>query len=254
MSPWLKLAFPVGLGVVAGFLNYSATQSRIAMDEFVALKQEIQSGESVEESHLKPVLLPVGLGDLQKLAVPWRERSVLVQQIYNRNLMENDLIYWQDTEKVKKTPTQKPDELLIEVALLDKDVSVLHKFLRVGDKIKFALVPTIGDHSPESGEEAAANSKADVQTAVTYIGPFEVRLVGDRVTRNDEQTNHGNERYERIITVAGKFLPQGDQLDAVSSRLYYAAKHLGKEQIIGFTRYFPEGEGDKEEAFLLPAK
>jgi hypothetical protein len=241
MSQWLRLAFPIGLGVVAALMNYSATRSRIATGEFVAMNQEIRSGAFVEEQQLKPVRLPLALDGLKQVAVPWPERNALYQRIYTRDLMQNDLVLVQDTEIARNELKENSGEQLIEVALSDKDVRVLHKFLRVGDRIKFAVAPCENVHSGEPRDDSKDGATKQERMRVEYIGPFEVRAVGERVTRTEEESKRGGDRYERIITVAGKCIAD-DELDAVSSRLYCAAKCLGDEQIVGFKRCVSEEE------------
>lgn len=72
------LTLPVGLAVAAAFLNASMLKSKLQPVMVVGLVKQVEAGEVIEESDLKPVKLRFPTQDAGYYFWPWDQREALV--------------------------------------------------------------------------------------------------------------------------------------------------------------------------------
>lgn len=96
MSRWLKLGIPVGLGILAMFLNWMAGMSSLEPSYFVRINTDMRPGDKFSEENLSVLELRGPTGTLQATAIPWKDRSVLFNRECARELKKGDILFWRD--------------------------------------------------------------------------------------------------------------------------------------------------------------
>jgi hypothetical protein len=174
MKTLMKLAVPLGLGIVATVLNFMAGQSAKAPVAFLVAGTDITAGSAFTTDNTQKVELPNDqAGTLKGVVVPASERAVVLGRICPRNLKKGDVIFYRDVSPTEPDLDLRKDEELYFLSLEGLVTNSLPALLKVGDEIGFWVYPR---PAAEGGKAA----KADPE----YVGPFRVVSLGKRITRD----------------------------------------------------------------------
>ncbi|TWU05314.1 hypothetical protein CA54_60020 [Symmachiella macrocystis] len=185
MNHLTKLALPVGLGLVAAFLNYKTVSARIQPQYFVRVSEDLQAGESFSGDNLTKVSLQGERSDLSKTFVPWKERAVLYQRPVPRNLQAGDIVFWRDATAPTLKLSAEPGELEFHVAF--RDLQAVPKDIRAGQQVSFR----VGTDTTKLRGDARTNYVANATTD-QKIGPFRVLEVGGFDVSGEEDAARSN--------------------------------------------------------------
>ncbi|HUG92892.1 MAG TPA: hypothetical protein VML55_18770 [Planctomycetaceae bacterium] len=176
------LIIAAALGIVAAVCNWLYVNRQAAgyeRETFVGVKAaaQVNAGDTFEESDLEPVSVPRQyLGDLDKRAVRWADRSTAIGQKATRSYFNDEVLLAQDLT----TPAQRNlSEVLGEneaARWVPADpATFVPRHFNPGDLVSF-VVPVAGGTSPASRNGTGAPLPALTET----IGPFEILALGDR--------------------------------------------------------------------------
>jgi hypothetical protein len=210
MRHWIGLMFAMGLGALAGGLNWSVIHSRTAPRAFIRIDRDLEAGEPIRDEYLERKDIRGDLGSLFEAALPYDERATLFNRPAPRTLHRGDLILFSDAESPPAELMARAGEDALPVPL--EGVSIVPELLRVGDEIRF-LVTATGLRGPEPTADGGD------PTSYHYLGPFRILSVGSRLTRRPPGEDDPSPGDPRLITVAIKHQADGEPLDSQTRRL-----------------------------------
>lgn len=225
MNWLLKLAVPIGLGIVATVLNFMAGATSQKPVYFVAAKTDIAAGTPFSDDVLISIPVPSSaVGTLKGAAFTYDERAVLLGRPCPRELKKGEIIFYQDASPKEPELDLHADEVA-EFLSLEGITNNLPKVLKVGDKIGFYVPvapPTDGKGDPLKA------GKMEIE----YIGPFRIVSIGGRITRDVSGKMSAATGETREIGFAVK--KTGDRLDEKVKRLFEArlAQSAGGGQVV----------------------
>jgi hypothetical protein len=232
MNPMLKLVLPIGLGLLAGGLNWFAVKKGPPPRAMAVATAEIKAGDVFKESHFGKLMVPGELTDnLPKTAVPYEHLETLYGRESTRDVKKGDMILWQDSTRPGWELSAMPDEKALPISL--EGLSSVPKLIRVGDQIGFL----VSKEQPvvKGADAKSLDRRPPDELNLDYIGPFRVLSVGERISRdNSDKTMSPRNGDERVITVAVKMGTDG-QIDARTRKLIsarYGEKTVG-QRIVG---------------------
>ncbi len=77
MTHWKKLSLPIILGIVAGYLNYEALNTRLTPQELIGVNRKIPRGERITEADLVRVEVSPSPGNQRHFWL-WKDRYQLI--------------------------------------------------------------------------------------------------------------------------------------------------------------------------------
>jgi hypothetical protein len=215
MPTWMKLAIPIGLGVLAALLNYMGRSAETAPVSYVRLNQDLDLGVEFKEEFLERVDLPKNLGTLEQSAIPYKDRAVLYQRPNPRKLKKGDILLWRDATPPDPGLALREGEVALHLSLEGLSAS-LPAIIKIGDEIGFYLPKQVTTASPKDKEPASS------QPSMEYVGPFRVLSIGKRVASDTPEKSGGFVVDEREITLAIKPKAGAGQPDVNTTRLLLA--------------------------------
>ena len=157
MKSLLKLAIPIGLGILATVLNFMAGASNQKLVYFLAANSDIPAGTIITDQHVKQVGIPANqVGSLKGTAVPYSEKAVLFGRPCPRALKENDLIFYRDVSPSDPEMDLRDNEVAIHLSLEGFITTSLPSILNIGDEIDFLVPkrpPELGKGSEKAGDK-----------------------------------------------------------------------------------------------------
>ncbi len=171
MNHLTKLALPIGLGLVAAFLNYKTVNARLQPQFFVRVSDDLKAGDSFSDTNLTQVPLYGDTSDLEQTFVPWKERAVLYQRPVPRDLKAGDVVFWRDATAPTLKLSADAGELEFHVPF--RDLQAVPKDIRAGQQVSFRL----GVDKTKLRGDARTNYVA-ADAVDQKIGPFRVLEVG----------------------------------------------------------------------------
>lgn len=237
MNPMLKLAIPIGLGLVAGGLNWYAVRKGPPPRALAVAVAEVKAGDVFKESHFAKLMVSRELNDaLPKTAVPYEHLETLYGRESTRDLKKGDMVLWQDSTRPGWELSAMPDEKALPISL--DGLSSVPKLIRVGDQIGFLVAKEqqqVKTADAKAGDAKTGDRRRPDELDLDYIGPFRVLSVGERISRDNSEKNMSSRGGdERVITVAVKMGTDG-QIDARTRKLItarYGEKTIG-QRIVG---------------------
>ncbi len=227
MSLWIKLGLPIGLGLVASFMNMVATTSKLAKYVAVRINQEVEFGVPLREEMLERAEISGDLFNLPKSFVAWKDRASIYGHPAPRRFETGDLVMWRDAEPQNNILPTNAGELPMSVSL--GGVTVVPEFISVGEQVSFFVgkQPSRGTRDPADWDSRDHLAPA-ARSIAHQIGPFRVLAVGNRTTK----LGQGQTRNERILTIAAR-IAAGGVLDEKSDRLLAALKGFDEMEVMG---------------------
>lgn len=196
MNNVLKLLLPLGLGAVAGGLNFwvmseMAARPEPTIYEYVTVKQDIPIGEPFPEEAIER------FESTQEIpaAIPWDERSILFENVSPRTLKTGDLVLRRDLQ-TRQSLALGDDEFGVHFAL--QGVDYQPEVVRVGKRVEF-VVPV---SAPATGGPGG-----NVTSHYERVGPFRIVSLGRQLRPSVEGTGSGT-RVAKTITIA---VPKSDK-------------------------------------------
>ncbi|MBY0525257.1 MAG: hypothetical protein K2R98_17755 [Gemmataceae bacterium] len=225
MSPWIKLAIPIGLGLVAAAINFYVMTDKPAPRAFAVAREDIRSGAPFKESSIGVMMVPGEVaGSFPRTAVPYAHRETIYGRPATRDLKRGDMILWQDSSQPGWELSAGAGEEALPISL--DGLSTVPRLIRVGDQVGFLIAQT----GARTGKEPLVKTG---DPEVDYIGPFRVLSVGERISRDgDKKSDRAGD--DRIITVAMKLGPN-NKIDE-TTRKYLVARvgeRSGTLRIVG---------------------
>lgn len=236
MSPWVRLSLPIGLGLIAGVLNWTATSAKLRPLVCVGITGSLERGASFREEQLAPVEIRGDLQQLREVAIPWDDRALLYGRQTPRDFSDGDLLLWRDATPLPKEIVAEQGEVLIHVSL--GSITMVPDFIRVNQHIGFMVRQERRSGPKDDDLERAAllAHKAEL------LGPFVVKAIGTRIVDGDQRDQSKGD--PRTLTIPVKYLQSLKQLEDKADRLQSALSGHGPETIVGVV-LFPDGSPSK---------
>lgn len=223
MKTWLRLLLPIGLGLIAVFINTTVMNEKLRPKELIVVRENMKSGDIFTPADIEPRKFSGDVASLVRAAIPWAERAVLFGREVPRDLIAGDLVLSRDA-----TPPAlelKPDEGEASLPVSLEGVPSVPRLLLVGEEVGFI----IDKRRLRDVEAGSALQDVNYQLSLMqgapvepdYVGPFRVLSVGRRLTRTDEESGSGAAIEGRIITIAIKLGPN-DEIDPEAEKLIKA--------------------------------
>jgi hypothetical protein len=217
MSGWLKLAIPVGLGLAAMYLNYTAGTTRQEPSYFVQLGGDLKTGDKFTEDNMVMLVIRGASENLKAAAIPWKDRSVLLNRECSRDLKKGDIVFWRDATPPPEEITIGPGEVAFHLSL-GQISSSLPSLLKVGDEIGFFLAPEkVAAPTDPKSPKPATKQPAEFE----YIGPFRILSIGTKVSP-EANPGAGSGSDNRELTLAVKLQGDSKKLEPKAARLVEA--------------------------------
>lgn len=96
MSYLFKLVLALGMGLIAGAMNWFYVALQTQPTKFVAMAKSVEIGKVLEESDLVSIPVPGDSGRLRKSLIPYANRSILFGRNAVRDYEAGDLLFAQD--------------------------------------------------------------------------------------------------------------------------------------------------------------
>lgn len=236
MKNWIRVLLPVGLGLLAGLLNFAAIHHKVAPETFVTVSRDIQFGEPLAEgeSDLQQLTLSGDVDLLKTSAVLWKDRYILLKKRAPRKLRKGDLLLFQDA--LQSTELEPGDgEVSLPVSI--ERIPNVPRLLLVGEEIGFLVARPRS--APTSSSALPITSEPDVDPE--YVGPFRLLSVGDRLSRtqSDEVQPDGSSPDSGVIHIGIRLNEGSNELEDSSRRLVaaQAANVYGRSGILAIVMH-----------------
>lgn len=228
MKGILGITVALALGVVAAICNwfYLAKQARdYERVSFVLIKPatQINPGDRFKESHFEPVDLPeMYLGNLDQIAVRWRDIDTVLGEVAVKSYTGNELLLRNDL----RTPPQRnlsemlgEGEVLRWVPVDQRTFAPDH--INPGDLVKFIVVTSASRSVRENDPQALTDS--------SEFGPFEILTLGNRRGRKEIlKLRGGSVGQENLIGIRVK---ESDRSGTEAERLFSALQRTGNQGV-----------------------
>ncbi|NLS97911.1 MAG: hypothetical protein GXX96_37710 [Planctomycetaceae bacterium] len=247
MNHWMKLALPIGLGVVAGIMHYQVLAPKLAPATFAQINCDLAPGALIEENDLRPLELPGELVQRTQQLTPWLERRCHIGRLASRRLRKGDILFLGDSMDPNKLDFNDNVEEAVIVQL--DDSIALSGDLRVGASLQFRIrrAPEVESAHKEAPAKNAVIQLDGVWVAVSpasepaaqseSLGPVRILAIQGDTIFNGPPTSENC----RQVTLALPRTSQADQLEPWAERLVAALHHESKDRVTGATvRLFEE--------------
>lgn len=232
MNHWIRLALPVGLGIIAAVVNWVAVSARLQPEAFVAVNANLAAGDPVRPDNLVQIELSGDLGSLRQAAIPWEHRAAVYHRSIPRDLIAGDIVLWRDASALlDEMPKDGEDKLTIPLS----DIPFVPRFILVGQEVGFWIAGSEDDDltplEAEPGQEDERKGE--------YVGPFRVLAVGERASPGEPGTDDARGRVNQVLTIAVKLDPQTRQLDEKTQHLLTLLNERRQQRIMAILLHSP---------------
>jgi hypothetical protein len=236
MNHWIRLALPVGLGVVAAVVNWATVSAKLQPEAFVAVNVNLAAGQPVRPADLAKIELSGDLGSLREAAIPWEHRAAVYHRAVPRDLVAGDIVLWRDaTALLDELPRDGEDKLSIPLS----DIPFIPRFILVGQEVGFWIAGAEEEISPPPDASDEDLSGAAVTPKGEYVGPFRVLAVGERATPGEPSANDVRGRVNQVLTIAVKLDPQTRRLDEKTQHLLSLLNNHRRQRIVAILLHSP---------------
>ena len=164
MNYTAKLLIPIAIGVAAALVNSMILAARTAPVEFVRVSQDVPVGTPFTDANLEVIEFPgQEARQLDRTAVPWAEKGVLLGRTAVRDLLGGDLVFYRDFDVRGAQINLYAGEVARSLSLSGMNVS--EEVLTIGNDLHVRL---------EAEEEETAD----------WYGPCRLVAVGGRVSNS----------------------------------------------------------------------
>jgi hypothetical protein len=171
MNYLLKLLIPIGLGILAAFINYAMVTSQTKLETFVTVALPVEAGTPFDLVQVAPLELPQKFGYLSKSIVPFSNRGIISGRVTRRKIEPGDPVFFADFDLGGEWLALESGEELFPLQL--QDIVVDPSLLRIGNMIHLRV--------------PSADTKSDPE----WIGPFRIVAVGSKINNNFGESNRG---------------------------------------------------------------
>jgi len=183
----IKIFIVLGLAIGAATANYFYLNSTELPQpgSFVRVNGRIAEGSKLTEALFEEVKIAgtkEDLDELAKTALPYKDRTVLYDQLAPREFMPKDLLLWRDSTRVKA----KINEPVLHISLEGVEVSISQ--LKVGDLIVFKTPKSFIQNDPD-------------RFSYDTVGPFRIVSIGEQTEILGDQRN-ARGSTEKYLTIA----------------------------------------------------
>jgi len=236
MKNWSKLALPIGLGVVAGFMHYRLLIPKLTPHAYVQVNRDLKPGDKFDDRYLTRVELPGECKRLSKTLVPWEHRKVLSGWQATRELRKGDVVFFSDTSDY--VLSTGPDEVAHAVEL--GEGMVTPGSFRVGAALRFRMSRPDDDKpdEPDPGEKPRMRWDPAANTWISVwpkkgrtLGPLRILAIGAD-TIHDGRVSTKETYNPRNVTLAFPCDPQTRELAPWAERLLDALTRKGDESVV----------------------
>ncbi len=209
-APGLLIA--IGLGIAGAFCNwlYLANKGQeLEMVEFIAIADDVKinPGDKFNESQFMKLKIPknaVLAGNLEKVAVLWRDMSTIVGEPATKSYSPGEILL----QKQIRTPPEMDikkllmaDERLLWIPVDTR--TFVSSLVNAGDQVSF-IVPRL---TPAAPTEADENAEKKVASSTELIGPFRILALGNRLGSQEVMRAAGyTASQENVMAVAVKLI------------------------------------------------
>lgn len=239
MNNWIRVGLPIGLGLLAGVMNWITVQSKLKPVAFVSVNRSIPRGEIIRPSDLVRVEASGDTSRLLRAIVPWEERSIAYDTLASRDLLANDLLLLSDTKPhagLQLGPYER------EVTFpLPSTIPLTQIF--AGHSVSFHLA--LGRGSERTGTSQDARNFDDSDHSFRALGPFRVSAVcGDQTASMVGEGSRDREDKHSLSIVVR--VDSTGQYGEDVKRLLDAARSDGRERIVAvFVNETTAGQFDR---------
>jgi len=232
MDHWKQLGLPVALGLLAAALNWYSVSSKLQPTAFVGVNQHVSPGDTITRQMLTKLEINGDHG-LAQAALPWEQRSILLEWRATRRLQKGSLVLRRDVTPDRAGVSPDEHEFTISVGNLDAPPDLFEE-----SYVSFALSDNDRFHGiPQAPGVFGADTDAD-----KFVGPF--RVVGITYQASKEATTVGTPRVDRLTLVVSKSPDGREQLECLLRALH----RDGGKQVLAIVR---ETEASGATATLL---
>lgn len=177
----------LALGIIGAFCNWfylSQQAQQFKEVDFVGIAENVtlNPGDKFAEAHFAKISIPAGaVGDLNKNAYQWNDRSTLVGETATKPYSPGEIILRQDVHTPPALDIKKllgADERALWIPVDTR--TFVPALVSAGDQVSF-VVPriTAGGPTPIAGGDGSIG--AAVPAATELIGPFRILALGTRL-------------------------------------------------------------------------
>lgn len=207
MNYLLKILIPLGLGILAGFVNFMILQKGAAEIDFVTVETVVERGKPIQIDNLKKLSVSDKFSGLVKSMVPWSDRGALSGKLALRKIEEGDPVFFADTDNEGGWLDLKEGEKLFPVNIGDLEFD--STLVKIGNQISFRI--SFDEKSPK------------------WIGPYRVVAVGSR-SRNDED-GEGRSRQSNAQSIGIAHNPTDPKI--LELEAFCDKQRKGEAQMLG---------------------
>ncbi len=164
----LAILIPIGLGLLAGVMNFLAVRSSIKPIELVSVNDTIRPGTPIAASMLVPISVRADQAILRS-AIPWEQRGIVFERRVNRELGKGEILLFADVRQMDTDAVRNLREG--ETSLT---ISVPESKIVPGLRISDDVMVVVAARGAE--EEDTTITKGQ---SVRLVGPFRVVGLGD---------------------------------------------------------------------------
>jgi|SRR5579872_1222534 len=212
MNHAIKLAIPIGLGVVAGALNFVAVRPD-PQTSYVTAKTAIAAGSALGNDSSD--FGKTGVPDDVKIpgAVRSEDVAVFFGRISPRDVEPGELLFFSDISTAPAGLKLELGQVAVNISL--EDVRFESHLLKVGRRVGFAVRQGALAGSAQNEEPAGEAGRQESRYEV--LGPFTILSVGGRTSRfGDDSSQTG---IASTISVACELPESSSGLSPKDSRL-----------------------------------
>jgi Flp pilus assembly protein CpaB len=215
------LIIAAALAIAGGICNwlYIAKQAdQYERESFVVVNvDQIRAGEKFKRQDFDKVDIPKNnLGNLEKIAVRWKDLSTVLGQSAVKDFARDQLILQDDL----KTPPQEnlnrkigPNERVVWLPVDPRSFNPQH--VNPGDMVSFRVPPGMSGSSPT----AVGAEGSDSPQLEEILGPFRILALGNR-KGSPETARVAGQRYgsENVMAVSVRI--EGTQLENKAKKIF----------------------------------
>ena len=214
MSHTMRLLIPLSLAVAAAVVNYLAIKSATRPVEFVQVTRSLKAGESFSHANLAKLELPAGFKELEKTAIPFKDRGVLEGKPAPRSFQAGDIVFQRDAIEGVVERLLEKDEVIVPV-LLERNVEVVPEMLKNGYRLRLGI------------------SLTEAPSELKWIGPYRIVNLDPR---HAVEVSGSQSATTRMISVAVD--PQSASGRGIEE--FLNAKSLEKATLRRVQHFLPE--------------
>lgn len=180
----LRIFIPLGLGLIAGLVNFVVVRGLTAPIEVVGVNDDLRAGTVFTKPDvLVKVQIRTENKDILRSAIPWSERGTLMDRKLNRPLAKGELVLFADV----RTDTAEDVQALLQGDEISYTFAVRNSRVAPGLQLGVEVGILIETPSPDGGRERGI---------AKVIGPF--RLVGMSERPDPARAASGVDEYRKV--------------------------------------------------------